>query len=125
MLAHGFAQTGSCWGPLAGWLRAEGHDVATPNLAGHGAKPMPAAGLPGTARALGEQGGPAVYVGYSFGGRVALRLAMDRPDLVAGLVLIGATAGLEDPAERAARVASDELLARSIEETGVAEFLDR
>lgn len=32
-------------------------------------------------------GAPAVVVGHSFGGAVALRLALDRPDLVKGLVL--------------------------------------
>ncbi len=33
-------------------------------------------------------GEPAVIVGHSFGGSVALRLALDRPDLVSGLVLL-------------------------------------
>lgn len=33
-------------------------------------------------------GEPAVIVGHSFGGAVALRLALDRPDLVKGLVLL-------------------------------------
>jgi len=35
---------------------------------------------------------PAVLVGYSYGGPVALRLAADYPDRVAGLLLIGAAA---------------------------------
>ncbi|MGE6697032.1 alpha/beta fold hydrolase [Hyphomonas sp. NPDC076900] len=33
-------------------------------------------------------GGKATIVGHSFGGAVALRLALDRPDLVSGLVLL-------------------------------------
>ncbi|MEL7128263.1 MAG: alpha/beta hydrolase [Pseudomonadota bacterium] len=33
-------------------------------------------------------GEPAIIVGHSFGGAVALRLALDRPDLVNGLVLL-------------------------------------
>lgn len=42
---------------------------------------------------LGPEGAPpAVLVGYSFGGPVALRLAADHPDRVAGLVLIGSAA---------------------------------
>lgn len=38
---------------------------------------------------------PVVVVGYSYGGPVALRLAADRPDRVAGVLLVGAAA---DPA---------------------------
>lgn len=45
---------------------------------------------------LGPEGTPpAVLVGYSYGGPVALRLAADYPDRVAGLLLIGSAA---DPA---------------------------
>lgn len=43
---------------------------------------------------LEDVGGPAVVVGSSYGGPVALRLAADRPDLVAGLLLVG---GAADP----------------------------
>ena len=47
-------------------------------------------------------GGRAVYVGYSMGGRVALHAALRHPDAVERLVLIGATAGIDDADERAA-----------------------
>ncbi len=41
-------------------------------------------------------GGPApILVGNSFGGHVALRLALNRPDLVSGLVLAGASGLIE------------------------------
>jgi pimeloyl-ACP methyl ester carboxylesterase len=40
-------------------------------------------------------GGRAVLVGNSFGGHVALRTAMNRPDLVGGLVLAGSSGLLE------------------------------
>ena len=38
---------------------------------------------------------PAVLVGNSFGGHVALRIAIERPDLVGGLVLAGASGLIE------------------------------
>ena len=68
----------------------------------------------------------AAVVGYSLGGRLALQLAAREPDRLAALALVGATAGIEDPEERAVRRAADEELARMIEarpiETTVAEW---
>jgi len=49
-----------------------------------------------TERFLRERiGGPAVLVGNSFGGHVALRLAIERPELVRGLVLAGSSGLIE------------------------------
>ena len=78
-----------------------------------------------TAHALGEEGGRAAYVGYSMGGRLCLQLALDRPELVAGLVLVSASPGIADPTERSARRSSDEQLALDIERDGVDAFLER
>jgi len=78
-----------------------------------------------TAAALGTAGGSAVYVGYSMGGRIALRLALDRTDLVEGLVLIGASPGLPDSAQRRKRRSVDDALADEIEEIGTEAFLAR
>lgn len=124
VLVHGFAQTSRCWGPVEEALRAD-HEVVAVDLPGHGASAHPPLDLPATAAVVGEGGGRAVYLGYSFGGRVCLRLALDRPDLVAGLVLIGATAGLDDERDRAARREADEALARQLEAEGLAAFLER
>ncbi len=57
------------------------------------------------------------------GGRLALHVAIDRPDRVDSLVLISATAGIRDGEERAARRLADEALAASIEKQGVEWFL--
>jgi 2-succinyl-6-hydroxy-2,4-cyclohexadiene-1-carboxylate synthase len=65
-----------------------------------------------------------VWFGYSLGGRLALRVALDRPDLVGGLVLLGATAGIEEPGPRAARVEIDERLASGLERKGLERFVD-
>lgn len=124
VLVHGFAQTGRCWGPLSEQLTSAGFTVETPDLPGHGLHGGPAASLEATAAGLAERFGPAIFLGYSFGGRICLRLAADHPDALRRLILVGATAGLDDPAERAARIASDERLADRIEMEGVERFLD-
>lgn len=122
MLLHGFTQTGVSWRPVVDAL-GPGPEVEAPDLPGHGAASTVRLDLAGTAAWLGRSLGRATYVGYSMGGRVALRLALDRPDLVEHLVLIGATAGIDDPAERAARCEADEALAQRIEADGVEAFL--
>jgi 2-succinyl-6-hydroxy-2,4-cyclohexadiene-1-carboxylate synthase len=67
---------------------------------------------------------PVHALGYSMGGRVALSLAVAQPEAVASLVLVGASPGLAEPAERAARVAADRALARQIEDQGLESFVD-
>lgn len=125
VLVHGFAQTGGCLGPLADDLATD-HHVVLPDAPGHGGSDVHRRATVADAAALlaSTAGAPAVWVGYSMGGRMCLRLAVDRPDLVRGLVLVGATAGIDDPAGRAARRRSDEDLARHLEEVGVRAFLD-
>jgi 2-succinyl-6-hydroxy-2,4-cyclohexadiene-1-carboxylate synthase len=66
---------------------------------------------------------PAHVVGYSLGARVALRLAVARPQVVRRLVLESPSAGLLDPAERAARRAADDALAGRIERDGIDAFV--
>ena len=118
VLVHGFTQTGASWSGVAEALRTDGHEVLTPDLA---AGPD----LWAVAAELGEAGGEATYVGYSMGGRLALHLALARPDLVRALVVLGATGGIDDDAERADRREADEALARSIEADGADAFLER
>lgn len=67
---------------------------------------------------------PASYAlaGYSMGGRLALALALRRPERVRGLVLVSASPGLAGASERAARHAADESLAERIEALGVEAF---
>lgn len=128
-LLHGFTQTSESWAPVATRL-AESHEVVRLDLPGHGRSSDVRGDLATTARLAVDLGGRATWVGYSMGGRVALRLALDHPGAVDRLVLIGATAGIDDPEERAARRRADESLAATIEEEGRATggvdgFLDR
>lgn len=122
ILVHGFTQTGASWDPIVSMLPHR-YESVTPDLPGHGARSDVHVGLDAAARLLGEDGGFGTYVGYSLGGRVALRLALDRPDLVKRLVLVSASAGIEDDEDRAARRHADEALAAVIEEEGVEPFL--
>jgi 2-succinyl-6-hydroxy-2,4-cyclohexadiene-1-carboxylate synthase len=124
VLVHGFTQTLRSWDRLAQPL-AEAFQVVRVDLPGHGGSGELAMSFEETAAAIGEAGGRATYVGYSMGGRLCLRLAIDRPDLVQTLVLIGASPGLADAEERAARRAADEALAAEIERIGTAPFIDR
>ena len=123
-LVHGFTQTGRSWQPL---LEAFGGslEVLTPDLPGHGSRAGARADLWEAARVLGDDCGRATYLGYSMGGRVALHLALARPELVRRLVLVGASPGIEDANQRAARREADEDLARSLEVDGLEAFLER
>lgn len=63
-------------------------------------------------------------LGYSMGGRLALRFAMDYPARVQRLLLESASPGIADAAERAARRHADGELAERIEQRGVASFVE-
>jgi len=69
-------------------------------------------------------GEPCTLVGYSMGGRIALYTALALPGDVERLVLVGASPGLADAAEREARRRADEALADRIETIGAEAFAD-
>ncbi|HET8820531.1 MAG TPA: alpha/beta fold hydrolase [Thermoleophilaceae bacterium] len=56
-----------------------------------------------------------VLVGYSLGGRLALRAALRSPESFSAVVLVGATAGIEEGPLRTARAEADEKLASWME----------
>ncbi len=61
--------------------------------------------------------------GYSLGGRLALHAALRDPARYAGLVMVGAAAGIEAPAARAARAEADEKLAAWMETQPIEEIV--
>lgn len=126
-LVHGFTQTSASWGRFTPELRRRlpERDLVAVDAPGHGSRSDVHLDLVDGARLLGDEVGRAVWVGYSMGGRLALHLALGRPDLVDALVLIGATAGIDDPTERAERRRRDEALAAEIERDGAPAFLER
>jgi 2-succinyl-6-hydroxy-2,4-cyclohexadiene-1-carboxylate synthase len=122
VLLHGFGQTARCWGALSAAL-TPGYEVIRLDAPGHGDTGGEGADLATTADLIAETAGPAAYVGYSMGGRMALQLAVDRPDVVQRLVVIGGTPGIEDDSERAARREADQALAQRIRDEGVDAFI--
>jgi 2-succinyl-6-hydroxy-2,4-cyclohexadiene-1-carboxylate synthase len=62
-------------------------------------------------------------VGYSLGGRLALRAALRDSARYEGLVTVGASAGIKDAGERSARAAADEKLAAWMERSTIEEIV--
>jgi 2-succinyl-6-hydroxy-2,4-cyclohexadiene-1-carboxylate synthase len=130
VFVHGFTQTGRSWWRVVADLVAH-YEVATVDLPDHGASfERHPSDLVDAAAMLAATIGRATYVGYSLGGRLCLTLALERPELVERLVLVGATAGIADDAERAARRRADEALAERLDPAdsgkglGLEQFLD-
>jgi len=123
ILVHGFTQSAQAWGRLGDDLGRR-HRVIALDAPGHGGSAAVRADLTAGAdlMAAGVRE-RAAWAGYSMGGRYALHVALRHPEQVERLVLISATAGIDDPAERAVRRRSDAALADRIEKEGLEPFL--
>jgi 3-oxoadipate enol-lactonase len=106
VLVHGLGGSASNWRELVGHLDARTR-LLVPELPGHaGSSPLPAAPNLGAfadrLAILARREGftPAVFVGHSLGGLVALRLAIRSPADVRGVVL-GGSAGVSSTGSRA------------------------
>lgn len=94
VVLHGLSAAGSHYGPLLERLRRDVSRVIAPDLPAHGFSDTPGA-LDVETLYLGLREAldhvltePAVLVGNSLGGAVALRYALDRPSRVLGLALL-------------------------------------
>lgn len=121
---HGFTETDNVWQEL---LAPAFPALICPLLPGHGDKPCPPGTcLAGTARDILARipgNAPVDLLGYSMGGRVAIRLALDHPERIRRLVLISCNPGMDDAQERAQRRQRDEHLAQILEEDGIGPFV--
>jgi 2-succinyl-6-hydroxy-2,4-cyclohexadiene-1-carboxylate synthase len=127
VLVHGFTQTARSWGRF-GQLVAAGRQVVSVDLPGHGGSSTVRADLAGSGALVTEvassDGAPFDLLGYSLGARVALHAALAAPPGLRRLVLIGGTAGIEDPVMREERRKRDDALAAEVE-AGPDAFLAR
>ena len=121
---HGFTGTAAAWDQVA-----PGTGLA---ISGHAPElPVPpgwcfgdeVARLAGAIEAAGPT--PVHLVGYSLGGRLALSLALARPDLIARLSLISTHPGLDDgdARGRSERRAADQSWCGLLERHGIAAFV--
>jgi 2-succinyl-6-hydroxy-2,4-cyclohexadiene-1-carboxylate synthase len=123
VLLHGFTQTRQSWRRTVRALGAGRYRALVPDLPGHGQSAHRTASFDACTayvRALAPE--RFTLAGYSMGGRIALHAALALQDRIDRLVLVGASPGLEDPHERAARRAADDALAARIGAIGIEAF---
>lgn len=133
VLLHGFTGSSENWAAHQAHLAGDYRTIAI-DILGHGRSAAPAdparyqmAHCAADIAAVMEQlaAEPVHLLGYSMGGRLALYLALNRPDLVRTLLLESASPGLETEDERRERVQRDTALADVIEAEGIERFIER
>jgi len=110
----GFMQPGDAWRPVADRLGQRYSSV----LLDHREHTYE-----GRLDEIAEAGEGAALVGYSLGGRLALHAALREPDRYRALMTVGASAGIEDVAERTARLQADEKLAAWMEIASIGDIV--
>jgi 2-succinyl-6-hydroxy-2,4-cyclohexadiene-1-carboxylate synthase len=132
LLLHGFTRDTRAWEPVLPSLAD--YRVVRVDLIGHGKSDAPDDPSRYTMQHAVEDLLALLHhlhveqyalIGYSLGGRVALHLATAAPERLWALVIESASAGIEDPSQRAVRVESDEKLAQSLLTDGLETFVDR
>jgi 2-succinyl-6-hydroxy-2,4-cyclohexadiene-1-carboxylate synthase len=111
----GFMQRGDAWRPVAELLP----ERYPSTLLDHREHTLE--GRLAEIAAAADEG--AVLVGYSLGGRLALRAVLREPERYAAVVTVGASAGMDDPALRSARAEADERLAAWMEAASIEDIV--
>jgi 2-succinyl-6-hydroxy-2,4-cyclohexadiene-1-carboxylate synthase len=133
IVLHGFTGSSETWADLGSRIGARCMMIAV-DLPGHGMSTSPMGPERYDLNRLSDdlarvmdaiQIESATILGYSMGGRAALRMALNRPERVDALILESTSPGIEDDAEREARTRSDNELAEFIEREGVEAFVNR
>jgi pimeloyl-ACP methyl ester carboxylesterase len=109
VFVHGLGTSAATWARCMARLR-DRHEVVAVDLLGHGASPVPEdpaeytrdRALEDLDEVLASLDAPAVLVGHSLGGYLALAHAATRPGAVAGIVVINTGPGFRDPDKREA-----------------------
>jgi 2-succinyl-6-hydroxy-2,4-cyclohexadiene-1-carboxylate synthase len=137
VLLHGFAGSPASWYETLA-AAAPALPPWAPRICGHGERPRRRTGSSschdgflGEVRRLAgwlaarprSPGELRVVAGYSLGGRLALGLVLERPDLFDAAVLVSAHPGLEREDEREARRAADERWSLLLEQEGMNAFV--
>jgi 2-succinyl-6-hydroxy-2,4-cyclohexadiene-1-carboxylate synthase len=123
VLLHGFTHTGASWNRVVAAL-GESYRPLAPDIRGHGsASDREPVDIEHVIEDVAAVAPPSfVLAGYSMGGRIAVHAALALGERLERLVLISASPGLADAAERAARREADEQLAERIERLEIDEF---
>lgn len=129
---HGFTGNGATMQPLIERVRGP-RPALLVDIVGHGASDAPehlepyemSSVVDQVLSVIGQREPATVHLlGYSMGGRVAMSMAARAPWYFASVTTLSATAGIADPAERAARHEADLALAQRIENDGVEAFAE-
>jgi 2-succinyl-6-hydroxy-2,4-cyclohexadiene-1-carboxylate synthase len=110
----GFMQRGDAWRPVAELLPERYPSV----LLDHSESTFE-----GRLAEIRAAGAGRVVVGYSLGGRLALRAALREPSRYLGVVIVGATAGIDEPSLRSVRAEADERLAAWMEAAPIGDIV--
>jgi 2-succinyl-6-hydroxy-2,4-cyclohexadiene-1-carboxylate synthase len=128
VLLHGFGGTHRAWDGVRAHLHPERYRPVALDLPGHGEaagceRPITFAGC--VDHVLASAPERFALCGYSMGGRVALQVALAAPERVRELVLVSATAGIQDAGEREKRQAADRRLADELDAGPFEDFIER